>query len=603
MFDYHIPDPIKMSPYQRLLCNLLKQLSQMNWCRYQQLVYREIRVLELQDNDNNLHFCTEHEPAFPVTTTNCRHNFPTHAWHPVLDGQNTMINVIHYLCRMEANFSLWKDLTSTSITRVADHLTNCWSREFRVLKLNRCIRSFYNGIYAVVMVDGEPRPTFYNFFDYGKIPTNMVACKFFPQQFDMEVLQYYNWYHIPTPAFEQILDTQEFTPLTKTYIYAMLGRLFFDMNEHDTWEIIPFFKGVAGSGKSTIGKLMQKFFQKNDVGILSSNMEPLFGLQTLYDKLIWMCLEVTNSWKLSRADFQSMVTGEKVSVAVKNHGAKVVDWTVPGLMLGNDDPPWEDSSDSLMRRLLVIEFSKRVTNVDTTLDKKLDAELPLLLHKFTEAYLSTVRRVGTRSIWNVLPKYFVDIRNRMGQTLNPIKRFIHYCEDLVYAPLNKELKIKYLHFRGKFHQWYNQQNLGWKNVKFTDSQFLDIIQQESLDTKDEADGKYVCGITLRTDEIDDYEILKDLGNSEQLELKMVPEQYPCKFTQRLIETFLSRLEFDPYEDPTIIVCNGKPHDNPSIRSTSTSSLPSESNSSRAVRLVSVRVGEFEFRDSDILKHH
>ena len=63
--------------------------------------------------------------------------------------------------------------------------------------------------------------------------------------------------------------------------------------------------------------------------------------------------------------------------------------------------------------------------------------------------------------------------------------------------------------------------MGWKNVKFTDSQFLDIIQQESLDTKDEADGKYVCGITLRTDEIDDYEILKDLGNSEQLELKMV----------------------------------------------------------------------------------
>jgi len=121
-----------------------------------------------------------------------------------------------------------------------------------------------------------------------------------------------------------------------------------------------------------------------------------------------------------------------------------------------------------------------------------------------------------------------------------------------------------------------------------------------LDTIDEADGKYVCGITLRTDDMDDYEIIRDLGNNEQMELELQPEQYPCKFTQRLIESMLDVVDGNPYEEPLNLKCSG--HVVREVVSTSDHyrTAPDKNN---IVQLASVLLKDLEFRDSDIIKHH
>jgi hypothetical protein len=89
---------------------------------------------------------------------------------------------------------------------------------------------------------------------------------------------------IPTPYFDSILKYQKFEDEVCNWAYVMGGRLCFDVGELDGWQVIPFFKGIARSGKSTlITKVFKKFYENEDVGTLSNNIEKKFGLSAIKD--------------------------------------------------------------------------------------------------------------------------------------------------------------------------------------------------------------------------------------------------------------------------------------------------------------------------------
>jgi hypothetical protein len=53
------------------------------------------------------------------------------------------------------------------------------------------------------------------------------------------------------------------------------------------------------------------------VGVLSSNTEAKFGLGAFYDKHLVLCPEAKRKFSLPQGNFQSMISGEEVSVAIK----------------------------------------------------------------------------------------------------------------------------------------------------------------------------------------------------------------------------------------------------------------------------------------------
>ena len=55
-------------------------------------------------------------------------------------------------------------------------------------------------------------------------------------------LQTGDWYWIDTPNFQMLLDHQEFSEEECRWIYAFLGRVLYEVNEIDGWQVIPFFK-------------------------------------------------------------------------------------------------------------------------------------------------------------------------------------------------------------------------------------------------------------------------------------------------------------------------------------------------------------------------
>ena len=202
-----------------------------------------------------------------------------------------------------------------------------------------------------------------------------------------------------------------------------MGRMLHALKLYDQWQIIPFLKGRGGSGKSTVAMVVKHFFEVGDVGILSNNSEKTFGLQALLDKFIWLCLELKRNVKLDQAEFQSMVSGEDVMVAQKNHIARQVTWCAPGLLCGNEAPGWIDAQGSIARRMAIITFPFSLQERDVVpnlLSQILDKELPTLIVKCNQAYRATCEQHNQDDIWKVLPEYFKNERLRFQKDTDAV---------------------------------------------------------------------------------------------------------------------------------------------------------------------------------------
>jgi len=143
--------------------------------------------------------------------------------------------------------------------------------------------------------------------------------------------------------------------------------------------------------------------------------------------------EVKGDLCLEQAEFQSLVSGEDISIACKYEKAKSVEWKTPGILGGNEVPNWRDNSGSILRRMLSWNFSKRVVDADPHLDEKLDKELPVILLKCIRAYLDYAQRFSDQAVWNIVPEYFKTVQNEVAMVTNSLQNFLS-AERVKYAP-------------------------------------------------------------------------------------------------------------------------------------------------------------------------
>lgn len=173
-----------------------------------------------------------------------------------------------------------------------------------------------------------------------------------------------------------------------------------------------------------IVKVCKSFYDAQDVGVLSNNIERKFGISAFWDKYIFLAPEVKSDLGIEQAEFQSVVSGEDLQVNMKHKKAFAVTWTVPGALAGNEVPSWADNSGSMQRRVILFEFIRSVTNGDMKLGEKLIAELAAILAKCNKAYLEAVASYSHVNIWTVLPKYFRETRDQLAQSVNSVEAFL-----------------------------------------------------------------------------------------------------------------------------------------------------------------------------------
>jgi hypothetical protein len=264
-------------------------------------------------------------------------------------------------------------------------------------------------------------------------------------------------------------------------MYVMGGKMCFDVGEIDGWQVIPFLKGIARSGKSTIiTKVFKKFYESEDCRTLSNNIERKFGLSSIYDGFMFIAPEVKGDLCLEQAEFQSLVSGEDVSIACKFEKAKSVEWKTPGILGGNEIPNWKDNSGSVLRRILPWNFSKQVMAADPHLDEKLDHELPAILLKCVRAYLDYAQKYSDQDIWNVVPTYFKTIQTQVAMITNSLQNFLASEKVKVSEELFCPQKV----FVQIFNQHCSENNLG--RFKFNPDFYIGPFSSKNIEVRVES---------------------------------------------------------------------------------------------------------------------
>ena len=414
----------------------------------------------------------------------------TRAW----EQKMTIEEFVYSLSNKDDNFEMWKNFTSKgSIFReVIDHLSKCQDSQFPTINKRRHVWSFKNGVFVGKEWvstnqenpdDGYYTCTFYpyNSIEFKNLDPSIVACKYFDNDFnDYSNLE--RWQDIPTPNFDKVLQYQKFEDEVCNWAYVMGGRLCYDVGELDSWQIIPFFKGIAKSGKSTlITKVFKNFYENQDVRTLSNNIEKKFGLSSIKDAFMFIAPEVKGDLALEQAEFQSLVSGENVSVAVKNKPAEEIpEWKVPGVLGGNEVPGWKDNSGSVLRRILPWNFSKQVRQADPRLDEKLKHELPRILLKCVRGYIEYRNKYADADIWDVVPKYFEIIKMQVAKVANSL---IHFLESTI-VDKGKDQYVPQNLFVAAFNTHCKNNNLG--QHKFHEDFYVGPFSSYDIEVRNES---------------------------------------------------------------------------------------------------------------------
>lgn len=331
---------------------------------------------------------------------------------------------VHENVQAEDNFHQWSNLVEKqNAKQVVEHLQICDSTQFKDIThlRSRYIFAYAQGLYFA------NEDQFYC-YDNPQLGTkNFVACRYFDQLFPCWKINRDQWENLETPLFDSIFTYQKLPRDVIRMIYVLGGRLIYPVGFMDNWQIAPFFKGIAGSGKSTVAKIFSNFFEQADVGYINSTGEVIFSLMSIYDKYAVFATEVKKNFNFPQDLLQQCVSNDPVNVAVKHGSAKMIRWTAPLLFCGNETPNWQDAQGSMRRRIVCILFEQFVKEADKKPQFEatiLNDELPILIRKCNQAYLQTVAEHYNEDIWKFLPEYFKKAADDLQSQINPVISFL-----------------------------------------------------------------------------------------------------------------------------------------------------------------------------------
>ncbi len=288
-----------------------------------------------------------------------------------------------------------------------------------------------------------------------------------------------DYFDIPTPIFSSFFDFQHIPQEDQRLVLMVIGRLLYPVNQFDAWQIVPFIKGVANNGKSTLIKIIEKFFAKSDVATISSNTQTQFALAQAFDKRLWSVTEVTNDFAMAEADFLAIVAGDTTEIRGKYEKARSVEWRVPGIMAGNQLPTcYKNTSGNVLRRIFMIPFNQDIPRgcEKNDIDSKVVVELPAILVKCARAYGEGLARFdGANPIRKNLTPWLAAAHAELDTQLSPLVYFLEASGLVVLAPGASVPESKFL---DAFNQMCHQHNT--RPPQWNADLYFDVFRKRSV---------------------------------------------------------------------------------------------------------------------------
>jgi hypothetical protein len=263
-----------------------------------------------------------------------------------------------------------------------------------------------------------------------------------------------SWADVATPELDHIFDCQGFSAHDRFFLYALLGRLFFEVGELDDAQLTLFFEGIGGSGKLTLLQAMYSFWAPHRRAILSPNMQPQFSMGSLAHGDVAFCTEVSADLNLPQAEWQAATGGASLQLAVKRNEPIERKWRSQFLWAGTAFPRhWNNVHGQVSRRLAGVLFHKPVNPRSLTLLEDIRAKGGLLQRRCVLAYHLFVRLLAGRDPMSDparLPPAFREFYDHGRRESDPMEAFLSLDTYVVAGD-----KMLLEHFRAlfaRFHQ-------------------------------------------------------------------------------------------------------------------------------------------------------
>ena len=377
----------------------------------------------------------------------------THAWEKVC----SIKEFIYQKTDHKINFEQWKNATASGGSNVSNaekYFGEFIGPELPSLVKDRHLFSFKNGNYITkynISPPGET-PVYKDVFvPYGTpheyINNFSISSKYHDQTFvefdNLDTDE--NWFDTimsKCPTFKNLLDYQEFTVEIQQWLCTFMGRMCFELGDLDNWQVLFYLLGQAGAGKSTIlMKILHKFFDDEDVGVIANNIDPKYGIKPHANKKVVLAPEISENFKMEQTDWQLIVEGGRNTYSEKYKNDETIDWKLPMAMGGNKIMRYKNNSESVSRRTAIFNFWKKVINTDTEIDKKLQKELPCIMKLCVTSYYKAIEKYGKKGIWNILPKYFHENKEEMEQATNTLQNFLRSGKVIFGSKLYVPMKV------------------------------------------------------------------------------------------------------------------------------------------------------------------
>lgn len=285
-----------------------------------------------------------------------------------------------------------------------------------------------------------------------------------------------SWADCHTPELDHVLDCQEVTLYDKFWTWACFGRMQFEVGEMDSHEFSWMAWGTAGCGKSTFMKVKQGQWPPHLRGIMSSNMQPQFGMSAVLreNKVRGIfCNEITDSLNIMQEEWNTSVSAELGSYAVKGRQEPLVCVVKAHQMwCGNVFPPpakFKNKQGQTSRRLMGIYMDKPVRNRDGSILRRiLDHRMGAVLRKEVLAYRVFLKITGTKdpmSTPDKLPPAYYNFYKRGLQLSNP---FIDFLMDRNYVLLEVGALCDMEDLRQAYFEYLSHQPMGRQQTKWNE---------------------------------------------------------------------------------------------------------------------------------------
>ena len=231
-----------------------------------------------------------------------------------------------------------------------------------------------------------------------------------------------------TPIWDKVWRDQVSTESQKT-MEVLIGRMLYKIGQYDDYQVAPFLRGIANTGKSMIVDFVgKKLLPTEEVGIISATMDKKFGLEDLYEKRMVAMTEIPDHIEnvIAKSVFQEMISGGTVSVSRKYKGCHMHQWTSQTFLAGNCNPDFADDSGSIARRLSMTVFNNTIQAKDqqTDLHHKLNAEIFGVLFRCIKSYRAFAKANQGKSWWDICDDETKENRENISEEQNYLAEFL-----------------------------------------------------------------------------------------------------------------------------------------------------------------------------------